>query len=68
MDTLNEFDMVWLQSAPVMASIFYQKYLTHTHAIYCPDQDGTLPSLRILSRRISQLFESVSIFFCLKKT
>lgn len=60
MNKIIEFDLVWLQSTPAVAAIFYQKYLKPSHAVYCPDDKGAAPSPRILSRHIIQLLDHVS--------
>lgn len=37
MNKFQGFDLLWLQSTPSIAAIFYQKYLKNTHVLYCPD-------------------------------
>lgn len=65
MDKFNDFDLIWLQSTPSIAAVFYQKYLQKTHALYCPDDDDTQPTLRILSRNILRVMDCVSVSSCL---
>ncbi|KAF1803836.1 hypothetical protein V8B55DRAFT_1385035 [Mucor lusitanicus] len=44
-----QYDLLWIQSIPSIANIYYHKYLKETHVIHCPDKD--LP-IRAVARSI----------------
>lgn len=54
-----QYDLLWIQSIPSIANIYYHKYLKETHVIHCPDKD--LP-IRAVARSIMSTLRAVSGF------
>ncbi|KAG2231254.1 hypothetical protein INT48_006829 [Thamnidium elegans] len=58
MDVFKDFDVLWLQSTPAIAALFYHKYLRDSHALYCPDDDNEPMNSRHIARFILQVMDS----------
>ncbi|KAI9243953.1 hypothetical protein EDC94DRAFT_665766 [Helicostylum pulchrum] len=58
MDVFKDFDVLWLQSTPAIAALFYHKYLQESHALYCPDDDNKPMNSRHIARFILQVMDS----------
>ncbi|GAA5817012.1 hypothetical protein MFLAVUS_010547 [Mucor flavus] len=58
MDVFKDFDVLWLQSTPAIAALFYHKYLQESHALYCPDDDNEPMNSRQIARFILQVMDS----------
>jgi hypothetical protein len=58
----RDFDLLWLQSIPSIAAIFYQKYLKNTHVLYCPDDvnNTSQQQPREIGKHILYVMNSVS--------
>lgn len=52
-----QYDLLWIQSIPAMANIYYYKYLRETHVLHCPAKDL---SIRAVARSIMSTLRAVS--------
>lgn len=62
MESFTEFDVLWIQSTPAIAAIFYHKYLQVTSSLYCPYSEEPI-TIRQTFRRIQNAMLTVSFFF-----
>ena len=62
----QDHNILWLQTTPSIAAIYYHTYLSKTHVLYCPDAIDNIDSLRVreLGHRIIKQMDAVSKCFC----
>jgi hypothetical protein len=64
---IKDFDLLWLQSTPTIAAIFYHKYLNKTHTLYCPDDEASAQQPREIAKNIIHVMNSVGLQLRTKK-
>lgn len=59
-----DHDIVWIQSTPALAAVYYHEHLQKTHVLYCPDDNVVQdqPHIRELARNILYVVDSVYIY------
>lgn len=57
----TDHDIVWIQSAPAVAAVYFHENLERTHVLYCPDDTVSQDRLHIreLARNILFVVDSV---------
>lgn len=43
MEACKDYDIVWIQSIPSIAAIYYHRELAESHILHCPDDDTNTP-------------------------
>jgi hypothetical protein len=49
---MNEYHILWLQTIPSIASIYYYSHLVDTHELYCLDEGQQPQTIRSIARSL----------------
>lgn len=52
MSLLQEYDLLWIQATPAIATMYYKKYLVDTHTLFCPDDSNESQLPRKIAKRL----------------